>query len=635
MSQLPVRNIAGVDLPEAGPLPHKRGNKKILNIGLGGNISMSFFSRNDLGRGFRMLPAALAVLCLLGTPVAAQDRPAPKWELFGGYSFFHPGADVHGTLPLGLVPLTSRLEPNPRGAGVSATYNFSRWFGLTLDASSNWGAGETTLARRIDDAGFSNISLGPKITFRHEHFSIFMEGLVGDHRLMPDAFHDIDKLGFMGGGGLDINLSRHVALRLIRADYVFSNYRYGAPATTPETQIRGARLQSGLVLMWGGGPPPAPPTATCAVDPAEVFAGETVAARSNGAGFNPKRTVKYNWSGSGVKVAGADASTQIDTTGLEPGSYPVAANLSDGSKTGIASCSATFTVKRPRPPMVSCSADPQTIMMGGTATVRADANSPDKRRLTYSYTASAGSVSGGDASATLNSAGAQAGPITVNCMVSDDRNPALRASATTTVMVEAPPPPAPPAEIGELEGKLALHSIYFQTARPTEKDPGGGLMDSQQTVLLALATDFNRYLTYRSDAHLTLSGHADQRGSTAYNQALTERRVNRAKNFLVEHGVPAASIQIQSFGKDQNLNAEQIREQMDANPDLSEADRNKMRSNLAVIVLANNRRVDIALSTTGQQSVRRYPFNAKDALALISTTGIEKKPAGKKRPKKK
>jgi len=53
---------------------------------------------------------------------------------------------------------------------------------------------------------------------------------------------------------------------------------------------------------------------------------------------------------------------------------------------------------------------------------------------------------------------------------------------------------------------------------------------------------------------------------------------------------------------------------------------------LRVIVLANNRRVDIGLSTTGQQSVRRYPFNAKDALGLISTKGAEKE--AKTLPKK-
>jgi hypothetical protein len=56
--------------------------------------------------------------------------------------------------------------------------------------------------------------------------------------------------------------------------------------------------------------------------------------------------------------------------------------------------------------------------------------------------------------------------------------------------------------------------------------------------------------------------------------------------------------------------------------------------------LANNRRVDVTLSTTGQQSVRRYPFNAKDFLALINPKGVEtktkgeeaKQPARKRKP---
>jgi hypothetical protein len=41
-----------------------------------------------------------------------------------------------------------------------------------------------------------------------------------------------------------------------------------------------------------------------------------------------------------------------------------------------------------------------------------------------------------------------------------------------------------------------------------------------------------------------------------------------------------------------------------------------------VVILANNRRLDISLNTTGQQSVRRYPFNAKDALTLLRVKGM-------------
>jgi hypothetical protein len=38
---------------------------------------------------------------------------------------------------------------------------------------------------------------------------------------------------------------------------------------------------------------------------------------------------------------------------------------------------------------------------------------------------------------------------------------------------------------------------------------------------------------------------------------------------------------------------------------------------MQTIVLASDRRVDITLSTTGQSSVRQFPFNAADALTLI------------------
>ena len=592
---------------------------------------------NHPGRILAKLPAILVVLCSFAAFAAAQDQPAPKVELFGGYSFFQPGADVHGQRPEGLFPISSRLESNPRGAGASITYDFNRWFGLTLDTSTDWGSRETTVAHRIDDAAFSNLSLGPKITFRTRRFSPFVEALVGDHRLMPDAFYDVDKLGFMVGGGLDINLSRHIALRLLRADFVYSNYSY-APPPVPRTEIRGVRLQTGLNFMFGGGKPEISASAACSVQPYEVFAGEPVTATATGSNFNRKRTVKYNWSSAGARVAGSDASTQIDTTGLQPGSYQASANLSDGSKNGVASCMALFTVKRPRPPVIACASDPGTITMGDTATVRSNASSPDSRRLTYSYTASAGDISGADATAALSSRGAQPGVITITCIVSDDRIPSLTASSTTVVNVVAPPAPVaapvPPPEIKQLEARLALHSIYFQTARPTPEKPAAGLVESQAEILKALAGDLRSYLKYKPDAHLILGGHADPRGSEEYNKALTQRRVERTKAYLVENGVAEDHIETRSYGKEDQLSADQVKEQIAENPDLSPEDRKLMLNNLQVMVLANNRRVDVTLSTTGEQSTRRYPFNAKDYLALINTKGVEKKPPTTKKPGK-
>lgn len=601
---------------------------------------MSTDSQNRSGRVALMRLALIAVLCSIGTLAVAQEPAAPKWEIFGGYSFFYPGADIHGVQPGGVLPVSSQLESNPRGAGASLSYNFNRWLGLTADVSGDRNSGESGLADRIDDTAFYNLSLGPKITFRSPHFSPFLEALGGDHRLSPDAFHAINKLGFMAGGGLDVNLSRHIALRLIRADYVFSTYRYGTHASTLTTDIRGARLQAGIVFLWGGERTVIPPSAACSVQPIEVWAGEPVTATAEASNFNPRRTVTYNWSGPGASAGATGATTQIDTAGLQPGSYQITASLSDGRKNGAASCRASFTVKTPHPPQISCSADPASVPMGGTSAIRSNASSPDGRSLTYGYTTSAGTISGNDSTATLNSSGAQPGTINVTCTVSDDRNPALMASASTSVYLQPPPPPPPLPDVSAIEKRLALHSVYFATAKPSEEKPDGGLLPSQERTLTTLAGDFRKLLESRPDARLTLEGHADPRGGVEYNQGLSERRVDRTRRFLIEQGVPAANIETKAFGEQQNLTDAEVKDAIERNPELSPQDRQRVLRNMRTIILASNRRVDITLHHTGQgaqESVREYPFNAADSLTLLKEerTGKTTMPAAGKKAKTK
>ena len=601
------------------------------------SLSKRQIAERQIARVLAMSVATVFLSFSLSTLAAAQDQPVPRVEIFGGYSFVYPGADVHGTLPQGLVPLNSRLESNPRGVGASVTYNFNRIFGLTFDTSTHWGSGEALLGNKVDDAGFTNFSVGPKFTFRSRHFSPFLEVLAGDNRLMPEVFHHINKLGLLLGGGIDANLSRHVGLRLIRFDYVMSSYRYGPAATTSETTLRGSRLQTGLSFMFGGDNDSRSPTATCTAQPAEVFAGEPVTATAAGSDFNPKRTVKYNWSGQGLKVGGTEASTQIDTTGLAPGAYRVTANLSDGTRHGVASSSAGFTVKSPRPPEISCATDPATIEAGGKSTISSNASSPDGSKLTYGYTTSAGNIAGNTSTAVLDSTGAQPGTITVICNVSDDRNPPLTASSTATVTVNAKALPAPPArrpEVIAMEKRLALHSVYFATAKPSEQNPDAGLLPSQEKTLTALASDFRAYLQSMPDARLTLEGHADPRGSNEFNQQLSERRVDRAKRFLVEQGVPEANIQTKAFGEQQNLSDAQVKDAVERNPELSPEDRQKILNHMNAIILASNRRVDITLSNAGQasqDSVREYPFNAADSLSLLNTENKTKAAVAKRK----
>ena len=58
----------------------------------------------------------------------------------------------------------------------------------------------------------------------------------------------------------------------------------------------------------------------------------------------------------------------------------------------MAVCAASFTVKRPHPPEIACTANPSTVTAGNSASIRSQANSPDQRRLSYTYTSSEGRV---------------------------------------------------------------------------------------------------------------------------------------------------------------------------------------------------------------------------------------------------
>ena len=160
-------------------------------------------------------------------------------------------------------------------------------------------------------------------------------------------------------------------------------------------------------------------------------------------------------------------------------------------------------------------------------------------------------------------------------------------------------------------------SVYFPTDRPRSLKTYAALLPSEQESLKTLGDAFKTYLAAVPNAHLMLGGHADRRGPASYNQALSERRAELAKRFLVEQGVPEASLETQAFGKEQNLTEDQVKQLLEQNPNLTAEERQKVLARIQTVVLANNRRVDIKLSTTGQESARTYPFNSSDYMALV------------------
>jgi len=178
--------------------------------------------------------------------------------------------------------------------------------------------------------------------------------------------------------------------------------------------------------------------------------------------------------------------------------------------------------------------------------------------------------------------------------------------------------PEPVVEV-KPDPHVTLQSVYFPTAKPTKRKPEGGLVNSQQQTLAALAADFKKLLEVRPNAQLVITGRTDKRGSAKYNQMLSERRANKAKQFLIENGVPAANLEARGVGKQEQLSADQVKQLVEQQSNLSDAERKKILRRLQAVVLAENRLVDVTLSTTGEKSVRQYPFDAADSKVLLGT----------------
>jgi outer membrane protein OmpA-like peptidoglycan-associated protein len=187
-----------------------------------------------------------------------------------------------------------------------------------------------------------------------------------------------------------------------------------------------------------------------------------------------------------------------------------------------------------------------------------------------------------------------------------------------------------------LEINLTFNSIYFPTNLPTIAEPEGGVVPSEGKRLESIVSNFKQYLTIHPDANLILTAHADHRGSSEFNKALSQRRADRVKSYLVQNGIPAERIETHALGKEQNLTNKEVIDLTEQNPNVTPEDRKRVHRNIVAFRMANNRRVDVGLSTTGQNSKRFFPYNSDDLNVLlgepkhVAKTGTAKEAPPKK-----
>jgi outer membrane protein OmpA-like peptidoglycan-associated protein len=566
-------------------------------------------------------------------PSVREPRSTPKVDIFLGYSYLRAVPELaNGNR---LVDLN--------GGSASIAFNLSRYFGIAAD----FGGYDDTRLRlagpganppSVVDSGGTAFTylLGPRLSFRnHSRITPFARVLFGAAHAGQVTLSGCTgssctplpaqtAFAMTAGGGFDIRLARHISIRAIQAEYLMT--RFSDPTTGAGNTQNDLRLSTGLLFRLGGHTPLAPAVnrslaVVCSTDSHAVYAGSgdavVVHAHSNSPDNVP---LAYTWTANGGNVEGSGPEARW-TASATPGVYTVSLHVDDGrGATGDCSSDVQVAEKVHQPPTMVCAADRSSVAAGAPVQITATAANAEHESLTYTWTASGGTITGSGSSVMLDTSGLLTGRYTVTGHVGDEHG----GTADCSVDIDA-------HAASLLELRLALHSVYFPTAQPTANDPMQGLLSSQKEILISLASDFKQYLESKPDAHLTLEGHADIRGSEQYNQALSQRRVESTKRFLTDRGVPAANIETNAVGMRENLTDLQVKDAVEHNPELTPAEQQEALENITTIRLASNRRVDITLSTTGQQSVRQFPFNVADSLALLSQGEARPRPAPKKK----
>ena len=464
---------------------------------------------------------------------AAYNGPNPsRVDIFAGYSYF----GAHG----GLKPYGLNYSSVDEGAVISGAYYFNKYFGAEVEGFANPDG---------NNDGLYSGSAGPIFRAPLQNFTLFAHALAGGVRIggpnseLPASLEHEPYtwgVGITAGGGMDYNLpffNGAFGLRIFEADYRYTHVDFGPGTGVIPTggvlggraNLNAAELSAGILFHVGHIIPPPPITYACVLTTpaagATIYPGDPVEITGTATNLNPKKPVTYSWTSDAGPVGSTSNVASVDTKTLNPGSYTVKGHVMQGSKPGqFADCTVPFTLTQFQPPTITCSANPSSVTPGQSATITSNGVSPQNRPLTYSYSATAGSISGNTATATLDTTGVAPGTVTVTCNVVDDKG--QTASTTTSVTVAAPaPPPAPATQ------SLCTISFDRDAKRPTRVD----------NEAKACLDDISLALQRDPGAKLGIVGGAAPTEKMAAHRA-AERAVNEKAYLVNDKGIDASRI---------------------------------------------------------------------------------------------
>ena len=129
-----------------------------------------------------------------------------------------------------------------------------------------------------------------------------------------------------------------------------------------------------------------------------------------------------------------------------------------------------------------------------------------------------------------------------------DKNPSEERVGSGTMLAKVDPSSSAERQMAEVRAEQAasaaagLRDVFFGYDSWTISE------DGRQ----ALTRDAD-WMKSNSSALIKVEGHCDERGTSAYNLVLGEKRAKAARNYLVELGVSANRLSVVSYGKERPI----------------------------------------------------------------------------------